>query len=103
MADSVDAARNLLKVSRVPVEELQRQRDIRRYSSSKVDIPDPRQVLLENLDALTGCSQVCEENVEDAISLVVEWPEDCLEEVKRRVRELAKPVVTGGEGSGEEV
>jgi hypothetical protein len=102
--DPVDAARNILRISRAPVEELQRQRDIRRYSSSRVDVPDPQKVLLENLDSLTGSRQVIEDNVEDVIELVLEWPEERLDEVKDRVRELAKSVVTdGGEGSGEAV
>ena len=52
---------------------------------------------MENLDSLTGCEQVMEENVEDAIQLVIEWPEDRLDDVRIRVRELAESVVTGGE------
>ena len=97
MSKSVDAARNLLRCTRPPVQELKRQRELREYSSSRVDVPDPQDVLLENLDSLTGCEQVMEENVEDAIQLVIEWPEDRLDDVRIRVRELAESVVTGGE------
>lgn len=103
MSEPVEAARNLLRITNPPVDELQRQREVREYSSSSVDVPDPQKVLLENLDSLTGSEHVMEENVEDVIDLVSEWPENRLEEVKERVRELAKPVVTGGEGSGEDV
>ncbi|WP_313694202.1 hypothetical protein [Halorarum halobium] len=101
MTEPVDAARSLLRITRPSVEELRQQRELREYSSSEVDVPDPQKVLLENLDHLTGSEHVIEENVEDAIQLVLEWPEDQLDEVKERVRELAKPVVTGGEESEE--
>ena len=103
MTEPVDAARTLLRMTRPSVEEIRRQRELREYSSSSVDVPDPQKVLMENLDALTGCEQVCEDNVEDAIQLVVEWPDDGLDEVMDRVRELAEPVVTGGDVSGSTV
>jgi hypothetical protein len=99
MSKTVDAARNLLRCTRPPVEELKRQRELREYSSSRVDVPDPQNVLLENLDVLTGCDQVMEENVEDAIQLVLDWPENRLEDVQSRVRELAESVLTGGKES----
>jgi ribosome-binding ATPase YchF (GTP1/OBG family) len=77
--------------------------DIREHSSSDVDVPARKEVLLENLDCLTGSEQVLEENVEEVIDLVVQWQEDQLEKIRSRVRELAKPVVQGGEGSAEGV
>jgi len=99
MCRSVEAARDILKTVRPEVSVWKEEREIGESSSSELDVPSRRQVLLNRLDALTGCSSVLEKNVEDVIALVEEWPENRLDEVRSRVQELAKSVVTGGDGS----
>lgn len=99
MCRSVEAARDILKTVRPEVSIWKEEREIGESSSSELDVPSRRQVLLDRLDTLTGCSSVLEENVEDVIALVEEWPENRLDEVRSRVQELAESVVTGGEGS----
>lgn len=97
MSEAVEAARDILKTARPEVSVWKREREIREYSSSQLDVPSRRKVLLEKLDVLTGSQQVLEENVEDVIRLVEQWPEDRLDEVRSQVQDLAESVVTGGE------
>jgi len=92
-----------LKTTRPEVSDWKKERAIRKVSSSSLDVPSRKQVLLDKLDVLTGSERVLEGNVEDVIRLVQQWPEDRLEKVRSRVQELAKSVVTRGEGSEEGV
>lgn len=92
-----------MKTAGPEVSVWKKEREIREHSSSDLDVPSRRQVLLDKLDALTGSERVLEGNVEDVIRLVEEWPENRLEEVRNRVQELATSVVTRGGGSEEDV
>jgi hypothetical protein len=99
MCRALEAARDILKTARPEVSEWKKERAIRKVSSSSLDVPSRKQVLLDRLDVLTGCSRVLEGNVEDVIRLVDQWPENRLDEVRSRVQDLAEPVVTRGEDS----
>lgn len=92
MSEEVDAAEDILRCVRPPVWEWKIEPDIRETASSDVEVPSRQEVLLENLDILTGSRGVPDDEVEELIELVEEWPEEQLEEIRSRLRELAGSV-----------
>ena len=93
MSDVVNAAEDILRSTFPPVEEWKLEREIRDTTRSDVEVPSRQEVLIENLDALTDSRGVSEAEVEELIDLVDEWPEEQLEEIRDRLRELAESVI----------
>ena len=96
MSEAVDAAEDILRSTFPPVEEWKLEREIRDTTRSDVEVPSRQEVLIENLNVLSACDQILEDEVDELIDLLEEWPEERLEEIRDRIRDLARKIVDGG-------
>lgn len=93
MSDAVDAARDILRSTRPPAEEWKLEREIRETTRSDVEVPSRQEAILENLRTIRESRQIIHSDIRELIELVDKWPDEQLEEVRTRLREMAGQVL----------
>ena len=101
MSQVVDAAEDILRSTFPPVDEWKLEREIRDTTRSDVEVPSRQEVLIENLRDIRDSYHVRSDcdiraEVDELIDLLEEWPEEQLEEIRDRVRDLARKIVDEG-------